>query len=98
MVRIIDNRASGKTSRLMLLAKENNAVIVCASPYTMRQKAERYGIIGLEFISYYDFIHDNLANWDKDQPYYIDELEGFVNAVGNGLGLRDMSGYTLSKE
>ena len=35
MYRIIDTRASGKTSRLMLLAKENNGVFVCANPYAM---------------------------------------------------------------
>jgi hypothetical protein len=32
MYRIIDGRGTGKTSRLMLLAKENNGVIVCANP------------------------------------------------------------------
>lgn len=98
MTRIIDERASGKTSRLMLLAKENNAAIVCASPYAMRQKAEGYGIIGLEFVSYYDFIQDKLEGWTSDKTYYIDELEAFTNAVCNNLGLRTMLGYTLSKE
>ena len=55
MYRIIDGRGTGKTSRLMLLAKENNGVIVCANPQKMREKAEVYGIIGLEFISYKEF-------------------------------------------
>ena len=35
MYRIIDNRSSGKTSRLMLLAKENNAAIACSNPSAM---------------------------------------------------------------
>jgi hypothetical protein len=56
MYRIIDGRGTGKTSRLMLLAKENNGVIVCANPQKMREKAEVYGIIGLEFISYKEFM------------------------------------------
>ena len=43
MYRIIDGRGTGKTSRLMLLAKENNGVIVCANPQKMREKAEVYG-------------------------------------------------------
>lgn len=38
MYRIIDGRGTGKTSRLMLLAKENNGVIVCANPQKMREK------------------------------------------------------------
>lgn len=56
MYRIIDGRGTGKTSRLMLLAKENNGIIVCANPQKMREKAEVYGIIGLEFISYKEFM------------------------------------------
>ena len=56
MYRIIDGRGTGKTSRLMLLAKENNGVIVCANPQKIREKAEVYGIIGLEFISYKEFM------------------------------------------
>jgi len=56
MIRIIDSRSSGKTMRLMLLAKENNGIIVCSNPYLMREKALRYGLTGIDFISYNDFI------------------------------------------
>ena len=35
MYRIIDNRGTGKTSRLLLLAKENNGIIVCKRPDIM---------------------------------------------------------------
>ena len=41
MYRIIDKRGTGKTSRLMLLAKEENAIIACSNPDAMRIKAER---------------------------------------------------------
>ena len=75
MYRIIDGRGTGKTSRLMLLAKENNGVIVCANPQKMREKAEVYGIIGLEFISYKEFMEQPS---DPFTNYYIDELEGYV--------------------
>ena len=50
MYRIIDSRSSGKTSRLMLLAKETNSAIACYNPPAMRQKAYAYGITGIEFI------------------------------------------------
>ena len=50
MYRIIDTRSSGKTSRLMLLAKETGAKIACANPNAMRQKAYAYGITGIDFI------------------------------------------------
>jgi hypothetical protein len=58
MYRIIDDRGTGKTSRLMLIAKENNALFVCSNPDAMRYKAKAYGIDGIEFISYGEFFHD----------------------------------------
>lgn len=91
MYRIIDGRGTGKTSRLMLLAKENNGVIVCANPVKMREKAEVYGIVGLEFLSYKDFVEQPS---DPFTPYYIDELEAFVKTLTQGR----LQGYTLSEE
>ena len=44
MYQIIDKRGSGKTSRLMLLAQENNGIFVCANPYGMREKAKNYDL------------------------------------------------------
>ena len=91
MYRIIDDRGSGKTGRLFLLAKEANGVIACANPAAMRVKAERYGIVGIDFISYYDL----LVNGNNiKEKIYIDELEMFVEyAIKNKI-----DGYTLSKE
>ena len=53
MYRIIDGRGSGKTSRLMLIAKENNATFVCSNPRAMEAKAHAYGIVGINFLDYY---------------------------------------------
>ena len=72
MYRIIDGRGTGKTSRLMLLAKENNGIIVCSNPIKMAEKAEVYGIIGLTFVSYKQFMETPI---DPFVNYYIDELE-----------------------
>jgi len=52
MYQIIDKRGSGKTSRLMLLAKENNGILVCGNPYAMREKAHAYGLTGFDIVSY----------------------------------------------
>jgi hypothetical protein len=93
MYRIIDGRGTGKTSRLMLLAKENNGIIVCSNPIKMAEKAEVYGIIGLTFVSYKQFMETPI---DPFVNYYIDELEGFVKAVMAGKG--QFQGYTLSEE
>lgn len=88
MYRIIDTRASGKTSRLMLLAKENNGVFVCANPYAMQTKAQAYGLTGFDIISYYDYINHN---YEHGKMCFIDELDAFVKSLGNNL-----SGYSLS--
>ena len=73
MFRIIDGRSSGKTSRLMLLAKETDSAIACSNPSAMRQKAYAYGITGIDFISYSDLFN---GSWDGN--VLIDELEEFV--------------------
>lgn len=56
MIRVIDEQGSGKTSRLMLIAKENNATFVCSNPQAMEVKARAYGIPNIKFISYHDFV------------------------------------------
>lgn len=89
MYRIIDNRSSGKTSRLMLLAKETNSAIACYNPPAMRQKAYAYGITGIEFIPYSD-----LFNGYYDGNVLIDELEHFVTEFIDAK----ITGYSLTNE
>lgn len=89
MYRIIDSRCSGKTSRLMLLAKETDSAIACMNPNAMRQKARAYGITGIDFISYSD-----LFNGEYDDKVMIDELETFVQ---NYIDCK-LTGYTLTNE
>ena len=90
MYRIIDSRSSGKTSRLMLLAKETGSVIACMNPSAMRQKARAYGIIGVQFISYSDLF---TGEYDSNKVM-IDEIEVFVSNYMDG----ELTGYTLSNE
>ena len=90
MYRIIDNRGSGKTSRLMLLAKETNSIIACVNPYAMREKAHAYGITGLTFTSYEELL---TQSW-TDYNIMIDEIELFVKYQLSGI----LKGYTLSNE
>ena len=88
MYQIIDKRGSGKTSRLMLLAQENNGIFVCANPYGMREKAKNYGFSGFEIVSYEDYLKHN---YSYNKMVFIDELELFVKSLGNNL-----NGYSLS--
>ena len=73
MYRIIDGRSTGKTSRLLLLAKENNGIVVCAYPEWMKEKAYKYGLVGIDFISYEEFI-DNIKEHSVAIPVY--DLKG----------------------
>ena len=91
MYRIIDNRGSGKTSRLMLLAKETGSKIACSNPSAMRQKAYAYGITGIDFIPYSDLFNGVI---DLNDKVMIDELELFVKEYADG----QLTGYTLSKD
>ena len=93
MYRIIDGRGSGKTSRLMLLAKETGAAIACSNPWAMAEKAKSYGIVGIDFISYEDlFNKDNFTV--RGRKILIDEIENFIQYQLPGK----LIGYTLSNE
>ena len=89
MFRIIDGRSSGKTGRLMLLAKEKNAAIACSNPSAMRTKAYSYGITGIDFISYSD-----LFEGKYEGNVLIDELDLFVRYFIDA----NLIGYSLTHE
>jgi len=90
MFRIIDARSSGKTSRLMLLAKETNSAIACSNPSAMREKAYSYGITGINFISYSDLFNGKY----NCENVLIDELEVFVRSYTDA----NIMGYSLTNE
>ena len=92
MYRIIDGRGSGKTSRLMLLAKETGATIACSNPWAMAEQAQAYGIVGVNFISYEELFHNDFTT--KDIKILIDEIENFIQYQLSGR----LIGYTLSNE
>ena len=88
MYQIIDTRGSGKTSKLMLLAKENNGILVCSNPYAMTAKAHAYGLTGFDIISYSDYFNHN---YDNNKKVFIDELDLYVKSLRNNL-----AGYSLT--
>lgn len=95
MYKIIDSRSSGKTSRLMLLAKEQNGVIVCNNPSALKNKALNYGIVGIDFVNYQEYI-DYLQGYTSiinNRPIFIDELEMFIRYLDETV-----QGFSLSKE
>ena len=93
MNRIIDKRGTGKTGRLFLLAKENNGIIVCSNPTIMREKAYAYGIVGIDFISYEQYLYQTPEEYDISKPVYIDELDRMLLIYDSQI-----AGYSLSEE
>jgi len=91
MYRIIDKKCSGKTARLMQLAKDNNAIVVCSNPDAFKYKAQAYGITGVRFIDYYTYL-SSAFNW-SGKNILIDEIDGLMKALpGNPIG------YCLSED
>lgn len=83
MYKIIDKSGNGKTSRLMLLTKEKNGILVCSNPEAMKVKAYSYGLEDIEIISYFDYIND--LDWYNRKPIFIDELEDFLKQVYSSI-------------
>ena len=79
MYRILDKRGSGKTMRLMEVAHDEGATIVCAYPNNFRQKAQYYGYNNLDFIDYYTYLHGTGIN--NKTKYLIDEPEFLVREL-----------------
>ena len=70
---IIGENGSGKTRRLLEVARDGGAIVVCKHPLHMQNKANSYGIYGLKFISYEEVNMDMIEN-DK---VAVDELNEF---------------------
>lgn len=93
MIRIIENRDTGKTRRLMEECAKVNGVFVCFNPYRMIEKAKAYGLTGFDIISYREYMND--INNYRNSKCFIDELELFIYEASNG---NNLSGYTISLE
>ena len=89
MFRIIEERGTGKTRRLIEEAYKNNGVVLCMNPERMKAKAIAYEIPFTNFASYDNFIY-YATNIDK-RPIYIDELEIFLSKYS-------VAGYDMSTE
>lgn len=107
MYRIVASRGTGKTRALMEEAHQHNGIFVCQNALHMREKANAYGLQGLEIISFRDFISEigpqefeytNIVapgyRHVLGKPVYIDELEGFLNY----LCFNKFKGYTVSDD
>lgn len=88
MYRVIDDRDTGKTKKLLTECAKNKGVFICRHPQAVPEKCLAYG---LPFIEAYGY--NEISSVPTNKPLYIDELEGFTQSYVNNL-----AGYALSKE
>ncbi|NLE03628.1 MAG: hypothetical protein GX638_02350 [Crenarchaeota archaeon] len=87
MERIIGYCGTGKTKKLMTVAKDTDAFFVCKNPTAMIQKAYAYNLRGIKFISYNDFL-SSPKDYNK---VVVDDLDALVT-----IGLQGhMVGFSL---
>ena len=86
MIIISGGRGIGKTKMLFEQAEATGGVIACSDPDIMRARAHKYGITGLNIISYRE-----LGTLDK--PVYIHDVNKLLSEYfGN------VAGYTQCNE
>jgi hypothetical protein len=79
-------RGTGKTRVLLERVKDEGAVIVCADPNKMRERAHKYGITGLEIICYEEF-----RGSSSDRSAYIHDINKYLKYLDSKV-----QGYSLS--
>jgi predicted ATP-dependent serine protease len=91
MIIISGGRGIGKTKLLLETAKAEGGVIVCRDPDLMRERAHKYGITGLNIISYEDVAIFKVAYPDKKNILYIHNINKFLETQFSSV-----KGYSLS--
>lgn len=86
MIIISGGKGIGKTKMLLERAADANGTIVCADPDKMRARAHKYGITGLNIMSYKDITNSG-------KPVYIHDINKFLSELYG-----DVRGYTQCVE
>ena len=85
MIIISGGRGIGKTRLLLEQASAVGGTVVCRDPEVMRARAHKYGITGLDIISYSDLAH-------SDKPVFIHDISAFLSeSFGNVKGYSQCS-------
>jgi hypothetical protein len=71
MIIISGGKGIGKTKMLLEQAAASGGTVVCRDPDIMRARAHKYGITGLNIISYADF-------GPSEEPTYIHDINKFL--------------------
>lgn len=80
---ISGGRGTGKTRALLERAATEGGIVVCRDPDVMRARAHKYGITGLDIVSYNDL-------YVAGKPVYIHDINKFIEH-----NMPEAKGYTL---
>lgn len=71
---IIGENNTKKTRRMLEEVSKSGAIVICKHPLHMQSKANAYGIYGLKFVSYEEFLGDVFYG----EKVAIDEIGDFM--------------------
>lgn len=91
MIIVSGGRGVGKTKKLIESAIAENGIIVCRDPDAMRARAHKYGITGLNVISYEEMANRVIVHPSK--PVFIHDINGFIE-----YNYQEVKGYTFCDE
>lgn len=96
MYRIIDDRCTGKTTRLICLAKRYNAILVSACPQCVIEKCKELGFKEpVEVVDYKGFLSSRYLK--KERKFLIDDMNGFLHTLCSGIiGYTDNIEYNIN--
>lgn len=80
---ISGEKGTGKTKALLEKAQSEGGIIVCENPNKMRERAYKYGIVGLDIAGYGDL-------YIAGKPVYIHDINKFIEH-----NIPEAKGYTL---
>lgn len=84
-------KGTGKTRTLIARTVAEDGIIVCEDPIAMRNRAHRYGITGLNAISYEELYEYRAENIDK--PIFIHDINAFIRHE-----FFNVQGYSVSTD
>ena len=92
MIKIVDKRCTGKTTKLLQCAHENGYILVVPNFRALActvELARKLGYGDVEIITASMFMKNGYS--DRDKKYLIDELDWFLDTI-------DVAGYSNSTE
>ena len=84
MEKIIGGQGTGKTKQLIEIAHNKNAIIVCETPDRMIAKIHGYGYVGIQCISYAEYLAAGTDAAASENQYVVDDIEAFLYFISKG--------------